>query len=491
MKKVTLILAALALVLGISQCKKQEPAHIGEKQHIMLTANNGNDGSKVDATVSGKLLELKWDGTETITVSGGATGTLHYVSGAESSKATFEGEITKVSDQDIEFSVGSGLSYMEQTGDLEGLGDLIYLKGISPYEEDGEYNVDMTLQYAVLKLDVSALGTEDELKIIVGGETIASVSDVASSEGKAVFVAVPANENPTQYTFKIGENTATKNWPALNPNIYYTANSEGAAIVIEPYSSPELLPGKFSVSATEYVQFSRGNLFCTRCGSEGSYTYEFGLENNQYDFRTRPECPSVINGIYDKKGTGANMSGHFQWDIAKAQAGKDYGAFGTTGLSGGTTSDILDWGPALDAASQWTTLSSGEWNYLVLTRKVKSETGLHHTCEFVYFKGVAGLDKGVAGLIIYPDDYDGEMFENKQDITAIPYGCVFIPMAGRFLSGEVSNLQERCNYWTSSAGSEGGNSTQFLAYGTVCHANNVLGRTNALSVRLVQKFVKP
>ena len=34
MKKVTLILAAFALVLGLSQCKKQEtPAQSGEKQH--------------------------------------------------------------------------------------------------------------------------------------------------------------------------------------------------------------------------------------------------------------------------------------------------------------------------------------------------------------------------------------------------------------------------------------------------------------------------
>ena len=69
MKKLSLMIAALALVLGLSQCKKQEkPVAIGEKQHIVLNAGNGNDGSKVSADFVTEALNLTWDGNETITV---------------------------------------------------------------------------------------------------------------------------------------------------------------------------------------------------------------------------------------------------------------------------------------------------------------------------------------------------------------------------------------------------------------------------------------
>ena len=96
MKKVSLMIAALALVLGISQCKKQEePAANGQKQHIVLTADNGNDGSKVSADFDLANLNLTWEGNEVITVSGGATGMLDKITVDESnpSKATFEGDI--------------------------------------------------------------------------------------------------------------------------------------------------------------------------------------------------------------------------------------------------------------------------------------------------------------------------------------------------------------------------------------------------------------
>lgn len=370
------------------------------------------------------------------------------------------------------------------------LSDGVSITGISI---EGVYTSGKTTQtvstgvnFAWTKTDGSAFAASDETGT-------ASLSDVTVDGdgfiGEAIVlipqtfasnkarIAVSLSNGSILYTVLAGTQ-----WKAGCTNIY--------TIGYDPLPE-DLLTGRFSVSSSEYVQFSRGNLFCTRSGEEGSYTYEFDLERNQYDFHTRPGYPSIINGVYAEEGTGPNMSGHFYWDIAKAQAGKDYGAFSTTSPSGGATSDILDWGPALDAASHWTTLSSTDWNYLVKIRKVKSATGLHNTCEFVYFKGVDGLDNGVEGLIIYPDDYDGEMFTNQQEITAIPDGCVFIPMAGKFSSGTETYVTERCNYWTSSAGTEGGNALNLTAYGTNLVPDHLLSRANGLSVRLVQKFKKP
>ncbi|MBQ0096868.1 MAG: hypothetical protein KBS53_04375 [Bacteroidales bacterium] len=371
------------------------------------------------------------------------------------------------------------------------LSDGVSITGISI---EGVYTSGKTTQtsstgtaFVWTKTDGSAFAASDETGT-------ASLSDVTVDGdgfiGEAIVlipqtfasnkarIAVSLSNGSILYTVLAGTQ-----WKAGCTNIY--------TIGYDPLPE-DLLTGRFSVSSSEYVQFSRGNLYCTRSGEEGSYTYEFGLERNQYDFRTRPGYASVINGVYDEDGTDPDMSGHFYWDIAKAQAGKDYGAFSTTAPSGGTTSDVLDWGPALDAASHWTTLSSTEWNYLLKVRTVKSATGLGNTCQFVIVKGVDGLDTGVDGLIIYPDDYDGDLFTKQQEITAIPDGCVFIPMAGKFFDGAVTNVNIRCNYWTSSAGKEeGGNAYNLTAYGTNLVPNHLLSRANGLSVRLVQKFKKP
>ena len=196
MKKVSLMIAALALVLGISQCKKQEkPAANGQKQHIVLTADNGNDGSKVSADFVSADLNLTWDGNEVITVSGGATGTLTFQDGAGSASATFKGDIEIIDEsKPFEFTVGDTPNHEGQPGTEDGcegwIKNNISLTGTDDYDLQGQYSADMKLPYAVLKLDVSALGTTGAMTIAANGATVASVTDVASS------TASPAVEAP-------------------------------------------------------------------------------------------------------------------------------------------------------------------------------------------------------------------------------------------------------------------------------------------------------
>ena len=242
MKKLSLTLAALALVLGMSQCKKQEePVQNGEKQHIVLTANNGNDGSKVSGSFESAALNLTWEGNESITVSGGASGMLTYKSGVGTPNATFEGDITIDRGGDIVFTIGDApSSYANQTGTADGCAAWIkgnnHFVGTSQWQDDGNYNVTMELQYAVLKLDVSALGTTGAMTIAANGATVASVANV-SGIANAVFVAVPTDETEKAYTITCGGKIATKTW-TLEKNVFYTkAGAEGAgtgeAIVIK------------------------------------------------------------------------------------------------------------------------------------------------------------------------------------------------------------------------------------------------------------------
>ena len=531
MKKIKFIAMAM-LALLTAQCKKNEP----EPEPKVMVPISGSvsfgGGSKTEITTTGYVTPKSGDMIY-IYHAGDYVGSLTCTPGTGQA-FTCSGEIEEsclgeactfmylgsgsTDDEDVPIDgTNSTISFANQTGISGSNGEI---SGIDKFHvgsckanvsEGGTVSLPMrtkiSIAYFQLK-DQNGSAMANNNITISGVSATATINKTDGTlKGKpgditvhtdangCFYMALVPQSDAANFTFTSANANGTDVFPyGIGECCFYSEQgnvSKPLPVQMNSIVTPDLLPGMFSVSADKYVQFSRGNLFCTRSGSEGSYTYEFGLENNQYDFRTRPGYASVINGVYAVNGTGANMSGHFYWDIAKAQAGKDYGAFSTTPPSGGTTSDILDWGPALDAASHWTTLSRTEWNYLISTREVKSATGLGYTCQFVYFKGVDGLDTGVDGLIIYPDDYDGDLFTKQQDITAIPYGCVFIPMAGIFTSGAVINCNNRCNYWTSSHGPEAGNAYQFLAYGTTCHANNTPGRANGLSVRLVQRFPKP
>ena len=433
MKKVTLILAALALVLGISQCKKQEePAHIGEKQHIVLTANNGNDGSKVSGSFTTTALNLKWENDDVVIVSGAARGSLTPTNGVGEATATFEGDVTIVGGSTVYFTVGSApTSYLGQPGSADGCATWIkgynHFVGESDYQSSGIYeNVQMKMQYAVLKLDVSALGTTGTLTIATGGETIASVSDV-SEIANAVHVAVPAN-NEAQYTFGIGDKTAAKDWPALNPNIFYMMNEGGAAIVVEPATFTVGMDGGTPIK----VEFAPGNLYY-----DGS---EWKFEANQWDYRTYEGKNSCIGGSVTTDGTPSGHWGMFGWSTLATPYGMSTSTE-KTDYSG----DFVDWGtvPGLPSAGEgktWHMLSKAEWDYLINTRSVNGSTGFGHTCMW------ATLTNGVAGLIIFPDGYTGA----SEGLSSIPAGAAFLPAIGYREGSEVKDVGTVGRYWTSS-----------------------------------------
>ena len=243
MRKVSLMIAALALVLGISQCKKQEkPVANGQKQHIELTANNGNGGSKVSGSISGADFDLSWQEGDEITVSGGATSEqpLELSSGAGTTSATFGGEITKVSDEDIVFTVGT-IDYMLQGGTAEWIENNVKLEGKSVFKEDGKYSVDMKLPYAVLKLDLSAFASNAKdggvvVTIKSGTTELASVKGI-TADSKAVYVALPVVAGSTKYTLVGNGKIAEKTWE-LAANTFFTAADEqghptGQAFVID------------------------------------------------------------------------------------------------------------------------------------------------------------------------------------------------------------------------------------------------------------------
>lgn len=427
MKKVTLILSALALVLGLSQCKKQEePVQNGEKQHVVLTATNGNDGSKVSGAFASAALNLTWEGNETITVSGGASGTLIYKSGVGTPNATFEGDIRK-GEGDVVFTIGSApSSYANQTGTADGCAAWIkgnnHFVGTSQWQDDGNYNVTMELQYAVLKLDVSTLGTTGEMTIAAGA-TVASVADVTSSVGKVVFVAVPTDETEKAYTITCGGKTATKTW-TLEKNVFYTkAGAEGAgtgnAIVIEP-DAPAT--PKFSVSATTTVEFAPGNLYWDDTDNK------FKFEANQWS--TTPASGSTWD---------ASHVSHFYWSNDAAEAkNEEFSWEQPLSTEDEFFTNAYDFQVNGETAGTWRTLSKAEWGYLLYTRDDASSLWAWVTLS----------DVSVSGLVILPDGSSATASGITTSSALAGSGAVFLPAPGSRGGSVVVDVGSKGYYWS-------------------------------------------
>ena len=113
MKKLSLVIAALAMVLGITQCKKQENP-VGGKlitQEVTFTTSFG-DGSKLGVTETGGTLDLSWQVGDKITVTDNAAtpnvSTLECKSVSNNGlTGTFEGTITCIEGAYLTFTVGS------------------------------------------------------------------------------------------------------------------------------------------------------------------------------------------------------------------------------------------------------------------------------------------------------------------------------------------------------------------------------------------------
>ena len=226
-------------------------------------------------------------------------------------------------------------------------------------------------------------------------------------------------------------------------NVYYILSGSWEPGTLYTYTigynppSEDLLPGKFSISATEYVQFSRGNLFCTRSGSKESYTYTFNFEHNQYDYRTRSGKPAVMNGVYSENGTATDESGLFQFDVTMPA---DYGAFTTQAPISGAPTDIIDFGQAM--GTDWHTINASDIQYII-----------DRSQAYSFAKATV---VGVKGILLFPDNWTPTdvtiIYPNKTNVgydynvivssdmgKLEATGVVFLPMAGYM--GNDSNQQ--------------------------------------------------
>jgi len=202
-----------------------------------------------------------------------------------------------------------------------------------------------------------------------------------------------------------------------------------------------VLPGAFSVSGTQQVHFSQGNLQYKPCTS----TWQFA--ENQYDYvgsNSRFFADGNYDGWIDLFGWGTGSNPRF---YGTSSAYSTFNDWGDNAISNGS-----------NPTNPWRTLNYDEWNYLLNSR------------DGATYKLGTGNINGVHGLIILPDDWTqpntdvcpqfNSGFPTNDVWTRNSYtveewalmeaaGAVFLPAAGlRRNWYEVINVGTRGMYWS-------------------------------------------
>ena len=443
MKKVTLMLTALALVLGISQCKKQEqPVQAGEKQYIELTADNGNDGSKVGGSFSAATMNLFWEEGDVITVSGGATGTLTLDGGAGTSQGHFSGEITLDSRADLVFTwtkLEEEPDFNDQTGTQDWIIGNLVLEAKTAYNESGKYSLKMEMPYAVLKLNLRALVGEsgNDVGISAGSGAVATVKSLAKASSNEVYVAVPELGENT-YIFSGNGKSVDKAW-TLEANTYYTAGTDGAAIEIKPFL--------FSVAEGVTVEFAPANLYWDGIDSKWKF------EANQWSF------PNT----WDWDASHVNF---IKWSDEANAVTDDFDYSGDLFCASNFT--------VAGDSHTWRTLSIAEWLYLLNTRDNASSL----------WALVTLTDVSVLGLVILPDGSSATASGITTSSALASSGAVFLPAAGRRYGTEITQVGWGGNYWSTTPDYESG--ACFMKFGLGDVGTDFNTRYHGYSIRLVR-----
>lgn len=221
-----------------------------------------------------------------------------------------------------------------------------------------------------------------------------------------------------------------------------------------------IINGKFSVSASQKVYFSKGNLQyqpSTNTWQFANHQYEYiGNDNNNID--------QYYNGWIDLFGWGTSGFMHqtcYQ-PYSTSQFYNDYQAYGASNSNLYDQTGLADWG--VNAISNggnqtrvWRTLTKDEWAYLLQNRSTSS--GIHYAKAKV---------KGKNGILLLPDDWNGATTINNADDENAPYneisstdwsilqseGAVFLPAAGSRDGTSVSGADASGYYWSSSCYNE-------------------------------------
>lgn len=339
--------------------------------------------------------------------------------------------------------------------------------------------------------DVTSTITEMTIELPDYAKTYTITREAA--DGPIYVVLPPISSGKTiNITATGGGKTYTK---TLDNKTYAASNFyQQGLLMTEQASAPEgAINGKFSVSATKQVYFSKGNLQATTTDLGEHWTWAFAA--NQWDYiggrSNGGSEPQTGNNFINGNGTvSANGTVDlFGWVGASSTWTGDLGTTGNAAMHGISNSyygygynasEALesDWGHTI--GSGWRTLTSDEWTYLFNTRTVNGGQGSGKS----YTLGQSV--NGKLGVVIYPDDYTGSEYAGSDWPTFEAAGCVFLPAAGGRYGTKVLGAGSNGRYWSSSPSDADAAYYVGFSSGNLSPAGS-LDRDYGNSVRLVRQ----
>ena len=219
-----------------------------------------------------------------------------------------------------------------------------------------------------------------------------------------------------------------------------------------------ILPGSFSISATQQIHFSQGNLQYQASTNTWRFAY------NQWDFVGGMSTNTSSHGTVYENGVKCRnelVSPTYTGWIDLYGWGS--GDIPTVDVSSTISHTYYDWGNNAisnggNTPNMWRTLTKYEWVYLFNTRSTTS--GLRYAKATV---------NDIVGVILLPDNWntnyyslinvnnpatyysDNVISANDWVITFEPNGAVFLPITG-YSGGPGSYFYDGGHYWSSSDG---------------------------------------
>ena len=447
MKKLSTIIMALALVLGMSQCKKQETptsATPNANPGVHITVKVGDqDGNKDDnGDKHGILPEhglFAFTEGDTLYV-----GHNHkYVGMLKYTNGFFDGTINpdaNVTDQPLHFYFLGGkgpknptsstttynISIADQRANLPvlsyGASNELYTG------PDNTYSTTLHNQCALVRINLltpttdaimlSSVPTQATIDFnnnaITPTNTTGNITLYGNDETYRWAILLPGTDLSNSNCNVIWQGTG--NMPAIGNNTYVHAENGFQIqnqIVVELPNDDLVVKDKnnafseFTVNGDgKKVYFSRANL---KCDTEHTSALVWSFHENQWD-----ECLGTKTGTSSEpanQGSSVNMTNsyemdRFSWGLhSPTTTGETDFVDGSKNLN---RTDGTDWGCALtgEGNNHWRTLTAAEWNYLLNNTDRGSRRFLKACIKVAITINGVLYTTYVNGLFIAPDNFD-------------------------------------------------------------------------------------
>lgn len=546
MKKLSFILVLATLAL-FTQCKKQEPTGTTEQIGIqmVLKANNGS------RTSFGPDGTINWSANDKIYVvtNGQCVG---YVTNGSEGGSTFTGTLTGITTSgtyDFHYyyvgntqTIANGatsftMDFSDQDGTLSNLGDFHVGYGTQTgvYVTEGEtVTAQATMQtlVAMAYFDLAGMAEAGE-KVFFYGDRINNQMSIdfltntpiygkvnngwicAGTATSGAYVMLLPNHTDgtetldTDITFVSKRTTGTCNdifgYGIIGGRFYCADGNTNTPITLDVTSYDEgSLRGAFSISASQTVRFSQGNLQYAKSTQDWSFMgQQYDVVETEYQGVGNNYTNQNVISLFGWGTSGYNHGAKCYQPWSTSSTDSDYYAYGVENNNLYDEDGNADWGyNAISNGgdsenSGWRTLTGGmnsEWNYLIRVRSTTS--GIRFAKAIV---------NGVNGVILLPDNWTVSTYALNNTntpnadfatntITAEDWtnilevnGAVFLPAAGlRYWTSVLGAVGTQGRYWSSSYSFNGNAHLLTFDSSYVGTDNYYLGCSYGCSVRLVR-----